>query len=124
VASLAGGLLLVGAIGVLQRPLSGHRLPVAGASVSGPVVAVTTDRHDDLALEAEADQANSVEGAGDPDAVEPSEAAAPIEALEGVESAEPAGELAALSASNGLRIELQTRDPDVRIIWFAGASAP
>jgi anti-sigma factor RsiW len=118
VGGLAALLLVVGAIGALQRPLgpgAGQHAVQHEVLTTAPA-AVAWDHHDDRLLEAEADEANAAEGADqDVDMTDPGQTD---------EGAEPPGELAALAPGNGLRIELQTRDPDVRIIWFAGASTP
>jgi anti-sigma factor RsiW len=121
VGGLAGLLLAVGAVGALQRPLE---LPAPAAQAPAlPSSLAARDGHDDRALELEGDLAAAGEGSerepGDDadlhDGDEPGD---------GAETA-PAGELATLGPADArLRIEIATKDPNVRIIWFAGAATP
>ena len=122
VAALAGTLLLVGAIGALQRPLGVARVGSLAAGISAspaPHLPAESGRRDhgpsEPTVEGELDGDDSDLG----QLAEASEAEASIEAP--LKDEADGAEVAALDPE-GLRIELATRDPDVRIIWFAGQS--
>ena len=73
-------------------------------------------------------QASLEEGA-DENAGEPSDdetilaAATPEEMAEGAETGEAEPMAAEGTSSKDMRIEIQTKDPDVRIIWFTPAAS-
>lgn len=118
VAGLAATLLMIGAVGALQRPLP---LPAGPARTADPSVALARGGVSLLGAELPPDPGfaaeSAFERASEEPALEESESDGGEEgATEAMSHEEPA-------RGNDLRIELATRDPDVRIIWFAEARA-
>jgi hypothetical protein len=105
VAVAALGLVVLGSV-TMTRGLGGSRLGAQLDLASQPAL---EERIDEWAEPAE-----------DPELLA---AATPEEMADGTENGQSEGEPVDENAASKMRIEIQTQDPNVRIIWFAPAAA-